>query len=84
MNTTVFVPDLAEFEPLVKAASSVEGVSVKEPKLGYWRIVAKDKLSFSRKQLGLRHALWNTTLTGGFCGRLTEYNNDTITIEGEI
>lgn len=83
MSATVFVPDLAEFQPLVKAAAAVEGVTVREPKLGYWRIVAKDRLTFSRKALGLRVALWNSALTGGFCGRLAEYTNDSLTIESE-
>lgn len=83
MTVTVFVPDLAEFQPLIKAAAAVDGVTVKEPKLGYWRIAAKDRLTFARKPLGLRVALWNSALAGGFCGRLTEYTNDSLTIESE-
>ena len=83
MTVTLFVADLPEFSPVVQAARGVAGVSVLQPKLGYWRIVADKKLSFSRKQLSLRHALWNSALAGGFCGRLSEYTGDQMTIESE-
>jgi hypothetical protein len=83
MSVTLFVADLAEFQPLIKAAGNIAGVSVLPPKLGYWRIVAEHRLTLSRKELRLRHALWNSALSGGFCGRLGEYTNDVMTIESE-
>jgi len=83
MSVILFVPDLAEFGPLVKAVTGVQGVVLREPKKGYWRIESQDRMTFSRKELKLRHALWNSALTGGYCGRLGEYTNDVITIESE-
>lgn len=83
MSVTLFVPDLAEFKPLIDAASDVEVVSVRQPMKGYWRIVADNRISFTRKQLRLRRALWNSALSGGFSGRVVEYTDDVVTIESE-
>lgn len=84
MTVTLFVADLPEFAPLIDAANRLAGVSVLPPMQGYWRIVAEQRLSFSRQQLKLRHALWNSALAGGFCGRLSAYTGDVMTIESEI
>jgi len=81
MTVTIFVPDIPEFGPLIKAVADKPGVDLIAPKAGYWQIQAADRLSFGRKALGLRVAMWNSALTGGFCGRLTEYTNDVMTIE---
>ncbi|NDZ18014.1 hypothetical protein C7T35_34230 [Variovorax sp. WS11] len=79
---TVFVPDIAEFEPLLKAAA-MAGCRVRKPVHGYWRIEAERVLEFSRKELGLGPALWNSALSGGFRGRITEYGRDVMRIESE-
>lgn len=84
MTVTLFVVDLPEFLPLIDAANRVAGVSVLPPLLGYWRIVSERRLSFSRQELKLRHALWNSALAGGFCGRLSAYTNDVMTLESDI
>lgn len=82
MTVTVYVLDIAEFEPLLKAASAA-GCKVREPVRGYWRIEAEHVLEFSRKDLGLGPALWNSALSGGFCGRIAEYGRDVMRIESE-
>ena len=80
---TIFVADIPEFMPLVRAAEKSPGCSVKQPLAGYWRLEAKDELRFVRKQLGLGPALWNSALSGGYCGRIVEYGRDEMRIVNE-
>lgn len=77
---TIFVPDLPEFAPLLDGARAV-GSRIEPPARGYWRIVSDGELSFRRKELGLGPALWNSALTGGFIGRIAEYDRDVLRIE---
>jgi hypothetical protein len=83
MTVTIFVPDIPEFLPLVRAAEGVEGCVVLKPNNGYWRVESAHELRFSRKSLGLDHAIWNSALSGGFRGRIVEYGRDSMIIESE-
>ena len=83
MTVTVFVPDIPDFSPLIKAVASQSEIKVVPPVAGYWQLQAPDRLNFSRKGLGLRVALWYSMLTGGYKGRIAEYSRDSLTIEGE-
>lgn len=83
MSVTIFVPDIPEFAPLVRAAERSPGCEVRAPRNGYWRLEAQAELAFSRKQLGLGPALWNSALSGGFRGRIVEYGRDEMRIVGE-
>ncbi len=83
MSVTIFVPDLAEFTPLVQAARNMADVTILPPRQGYWRLQAASRLALQRKALGLRVALWNAALSGGIRGRLVEYTNDSIILENE-
>lgn len=80
MAVKIFVIDLPEFAPLIEALRTEASVSLKAPVAGYWQIDAGPSLSLSRKGLGLNLALWYSMLAGGFCGCLTEYGRDTLTI----
>ena len=83
MTVTIFVPDLPDFSPVVDAVRKQGVFTLVPPRSGYWQIQAPDRLSFSRKGLGLRVALWYSMLAGGYCGRMVEYSRDTMTIESE-
>jgi hypothetical protein len=83
MTVTIYVPDIPEFMPLVRSAEKVEKCSVRLPRNGYWRIEAADEIQFSRKALGLGHAIWNSALSGGFRGRIIEYGRDTLWLRSE-
>jgi hypothetical protein len=83
MTVTIFIPDIPEFLPLVRAAEKVEGCTVHAAQNGYWRIAGEKELRFSRKGLGLGPAIWNSALSGGFLGRIVEYGRDDIIIESE-
>lgn len=79
----VYVPDLAEFSPLIRAAQEIEGCTVVPPAKGYWRLESPTRLVFVRKAMGLGPALWNSALTGGFRGRIVEYGRDRLVIDSE-
>jgi hypothetical protein len=79
---TIFVPDLPEFVPLIEGARAV-GSRIEAPTAGYWRIVADEEIRVRRKELGLGPALWNSALTGGFIGRIVEYDRDTLCIKNK-
>jgi hypothetical protein len=80
MTVTIFVPDLPEFLPVVRSAEKVEQCTIVAPQNGYWRIEAEHEIQFSRKSLGLGHAIWNSALSGGFRGRIVEYGRDVMRI----
>jgi hypothetical protein len=79
----IFVPDIPEFAPVLKAAEQAGSCRVIAPKQGYWRITADSEICFQRKALGLGPALWYSMLSGGYRGRITEYSRDVLRIEGE-
>ena len=83
MNVTIFVPDLPDFMPVIEGVKGQAGVQLLPPKAGYWQVQAPQRISFTRKGLGLRVALWYSMLAGGFCGKLREYTRDQLVIEAE-
>jgi hypothetical protein len=80
---TIFVPDIPELSPLVHAARRVTQCQVEPPRRGYWQITAPGEIRFRRDDLGLTHALWNSALSGGFCGRIVEYTSDALCVASE-
>ena len=83
MSVTIYVPDIPEFAPLVRAADGIAGCTVLAPQNGYWRLQAEREIAFSRKKLGLGPALWNSALSGGFRGRIVEYGRHELRIVDE-
>lgn len=80
---TIFVADIPEFEPLLRAAGQLDACEIRLPQMGYWRIESGQSIEFSRRELGLGPALWNSALSGGFLGRIVEYGRDLMRIENE-
>lgn len=80
MTVTIFVPDIPEFLPLIEGARNSSGCHILSPRRGYWSIVADTTIDVERRALGLGPALWNSALTGGFIGRITEYGRDRLVI----
>jgi hypothetical protein len=83
VTVVVFIPDLPEFLPLVRAAEKVEGCRVQSSHGGYWRVEGSRQLRFTRKAMGLGPAIWNSALSGGFIGRIVEYGRDEMILESE-
>ncbi len=80
---TIFVPDVPELSPLVEAARRAIECQIEPPRRGYWRITAPREVRLRRDDLGLTHALWNSALSGGFCGRIVEYTSDALCIASD-
>jgi len=80
---SVFVLDVPEFMPLVEHAKGMDEWRVDGPLSGYWRIQHPNRLSFERKALGFKPAVWHGALTGGLQGRITQYDNDYLVIKGD-
>jgi hypothetical protein len=80
MMPALFVLDVPEFRALVDHARGIEGCRVDGPRLGYWRVASSAPLSFRRKELGFKPAVWHGALTGGLVGRITHFDNDLLTI----
>jgi hypothetical protein len=80
---TIFVPDIPELSGLIDAARRELECKLEPPRAGYWRITAPREVRFRRDALGLSRALWNSALSGGFCGRVVEYTSDALCIASE-
>ena len=76
MSVTVFVPDLPEFQALIRNAGAMPACTLGRTASGYWKIEAPRELRFVRKELGLGPALWNSALSGGFRGRIVVYDRN--------
>ena len=76
----VFVLDVPEFHPLVEAARALPGCRVDGPRLGYWRLKSDAPLTFRRKELGFKPAVWHGALTGGLVGAIGRFDNDELVI----
>jgi hypothetical protein len=80
---TIFIPDLPEFAPLRHGLEAVDDCRVQPPRLGYWRVDAAREITLSRRSLGLAPALWYSALSGGYIGRILQFDRDTLTIVDE-
>ena len=76
---TIFVPDLPEFACVAFAAEAMPGCAVSASRGGYIRIDSSEPVTFDRKAMGLRPALWYGLFTGGVFGSI-DYGRDRLTI----
>jgi len=76
---TLFVLDVAEFEPLVNAARHIENVEV-DANASYARIRAAGELAIRRADTGLGKAVWYGALTGGYLGQVARFDDDELRI----
>jgi hypothetical protein len=75
---TIFIPDLPEYAPLRLGVEARTDCHITGPRNGYWRVDAANELTLTRKGLGLAPALWYSCLSGGFLGRITQFDRDTL------
>jgi len=80
MTVTLFVLDVAEFKPMIERARLQTGVEVSDGPTGYTCIRTRGELTFNRKALGFKPAVWYGALTGGLVGRVVEFSRDTLRI----
>ncbi|NPT58475.1 VOC family protein [Paraburkholderia elongata] len=73
-EASLYVLDVPEFSPLVDAAREDNNCVVESTINGYWRIRSKDAIVFENKSLRLVPALWHSSLTGGFIGKVKVFD----------
>lgn len=76
----IFVPDVPEFLALVHAARQREACLVSAPLPHYTLIESARPLEFSRKELGLKPAIWYGLFSGGVAGRIERFDRDLVRI----
>ena len=74
----LFIPDIPEFAAIVTAANQRPSCKVTTPITGYHVIEANEPLEFTRKELGLKPAVWYGLFTGGLTGRIESFDRDRV------
>jgi catechol 2,3-dioxygenase-like lactoylglutathione lyase family enzyme len=75
----IFVLNVPEFASLIEAARKLAGCRVEE-RGDYTEISAAGPVSFERRALGLKPAVWYGLFTGGLNGRIERYDRDVVRI----
>ena len=78
----LYVVDVPEFRPLVEMSRGREGYRVSDVRKGYWLIETDGPMTFERKALGMKPALWYGIFTGGLDGEVADWGRDTVTVIG--
>lgn len=75
----LFVLNVPEFSALVDAARQLPACHIEH--LGdYTMISSAEAISFERRALGLKPAVWYGLFTGGLDGRIESYERDVVRI----
>lgn len=82
MMPRLYVVDVPEFQPVVEAARTNAACKVSAARKGYWLIESEGEVSFNRKEMGLKPALWYGIFTGGLDGEIAEWGRETVRIIG--
>lgn len=77
---SIFVPDVPEFASLVEAARHMPDCRVDRYAEIYHRIQSDGSLTFERKALGVKPAIWYGLFTGGIEGRIEQFDRDLVRI----
>jgi hypothetical protein len=76
----IYVLDVPEFASVVAAARSNPDCSISQPVAGYTLIESAAPLTFTRKELGLKPAVWYGLFTGGLQGRIAQFDRELVRI----
>lgn len=79
-KASVYVLDVPEFAALIDVARKTEGYAATALNNGYVRIDGNPTISFRRKALGFKPAVWYGALTGGLAGRIEQFDMDALVI----
>jgi hypothetical protein len=73
-----YVLDVAEFDPLVRAAEQHERCRVHPVVAGYRYVEFDGEIEIRRETTGLGEAVWFGCLTAGLDGKITSFTSDAI------
>ncbi len=77
---SILVLNVPEFLPLVDASRANPGLEVVQLSEDYFKISSPGQLRLSRKELGMKPALWYGSLTAGLHGTITHFGRDELCI----
>jgi hypothetical protein len=80
----IFVPRVPEFAALVETARQRADCRVTAPLPHYLLIESEQPLELSRKELGLKPAVWYGLFTGGLQGRIEVFDRDVVRIVPDV
>ena len=80
--TVIYVVDVPEFAPIVEAARKKPECTVSEVKKGYYKITASGEVTFNRREMQMKPALWYGIFTGGLNGEIKSFGRDEVTVIG--
>ena len=78
----VYVVDVPEFRPVVEAARPKPQCRVGEPIKGYYKIEIDGEVTFNRKEMQMKPAIWYGLFTGGLDGEVKSWDRDQVVIIG--
>ncbi len=78
-----FVLDVPEFSSLVHAARANPDCQVQNIGNGFFRVRSEVPITFNRRQLGLKPAVWYGLFTGGLRGRIAEFGREEVRLVPE-
>ena len=76
----IYVPNLEEFSCLIAEARRRSDCTVSDLGPYYKVIEGKSPLTFTRREMGARPAIWYSAFSGGIEGRFTEFGRDEVTL----
>lgn len=76
----VHVVDVPEFRPLVDSLRGEPEVTISGPDKGYWKIEAPRELTFNRKTMKMKPAVWYGIFTGGLNGEIAHWGRDEVRV----
>ncbi|MGD9943295.1 MAG: hypothetical protein AB7L76_24180 [Burkholderiaceae bacterium] len=79
--TTLFVPDVPEFQPVWQHCIARPGMRVTRHAAGYIEIETSTTLELRRSELRIPLAVWFGLPTGGLEGRIAQYDKDVLRLE---
>lgn len=79
----IYILDVPEFRNIIDHSLSRPDLKVTQASEGYYRIEADGDLTFSRRSLGFKPAIWYSVFSGGICGRIAEFGRDDVVIASE-
>ena len=78
----VHVIDVPEFRPMVDTMRDKPEVTISGPDKGYWKISAPTELTFNRKAMKMKPAVWYGIFTGGLNGEIAEWGREEVRVIG--
>jgi hypothetical protein len=78
----IYVVDVPEFTPIVEAARRNPDCTVSEVTKGYYKITTSGEVTFNRKEMKMKPALWYGIFTGGLNGEIKSFGRDEVTVIG--